>query len=264
MASRHFIPLLLTIITIVSATTADAAENSPTIVTLPSRPAFDATRLRPGRFVYRNLRDGKEVARFVLTVQPLPDGNTRFTGEAAGFNQRWESVAGPSFVPVSALLMMETKTRDHFSMTLRYGETDVTGESVTTPLSSYSTATAIAPVKKAIHDRITATTVDQRIDWAAVLSSALVPGQSLSFTVYDPTTGISQVTAAVTPGGTLNLPSGPVETVRGIYLIQKARGTEAYEVWTTPDPPRVLLREVFPNGTSTELIEAGPIPDSKN
>jgi hypothetical protein len=245
-----------------STQAASVSPNAPAPVPTPIavEPAgaagFDAARLRTGRFVYRNLRDGQEVARFTLTVRRLDDGNYRFTGDAAGFNQHWESVASATFEPISAALSMEAKTRGLLNLTLAYKEGAVTGESVITPAAKPGEKPAVD--KRAVHDRVPAGTVDQRIDWAAVLSSPLVPGQKLNFAVYDPSSGVSPVAAAVTTSTTLRSPAGTFATVRAIYLIQKNHGTEAYEVWTTPDAPRMLLREVFANGMSTELMEASP------
>jgi hypothetical protein len=39
---------------------------------------FDATRLRTGRFEYRIVRDGKQIATFTITVDKQSDGNFRF------------------------------------------------------------------------------------------------------------------------------------------------------------------------------------------
>src|SRR5215475_12364866 len=59
--------------------------------------SFDATRLRTGHFDYRMTKAGKEIAKFTVNVEKMADGNFRFTGEATGFNQKWESIATPMF-----------------------------------------------------------------------------------------------------------------------------------------------------------------------
>ncbi len=87
---------------------------------------FDATRLRIGRFEYRIVRDGKQIATFTITVDKQSDGNFRFA--AKGFNQEWESVASSSFHPISAALRIERrKTKKTYSMSLTYGGDRVSG-----------------------------------------------------------------------------------------------------------------------------------------
>src|SRR5690348_12141566 len=80
---------------------------------VPSVPAanspFNANRLKPGAFEYRMMKAGSEIAKFTVTVAKLPNGNFRFTGEAKGFNQNWESIATPLFRPISAMLRMQRK-----------------------------------------------------------------------------------------------------------------------------------------------------------
>src|SRR5207302_1299824 len=68
---------------------------------------FGAIRLRTGRFEYRMVKAGKEVAKFNLTVEKAAGENFRFAGEAVGFSQKWESIATPMFHPVSATLRMQ-------------------------------------------------------------------------------------------------------------------------------------------------------------
>lgn len=72
------------------------------------RNPFDVGRLRIGRFEYRMLKAGTETAKFTVTVE-RQDGHFRFTGEALGFNQKWESIATPLFQPVSAMLRMQRR-----------------------------------------------------------------------------------------------------------------------------------------------------------
>jgi len=60
---------------------------------------FEAIRLRTGRFEYRMVKAGKEIAKFNLTVEKAAGENFRFAGEAVGFSQKWESIATPMFHP---------------------------------------------------------------------------------------------------------------------------------------------------------------------
>ena len=55
------------------------------------------------------------------------------------------------------------------------------------------------------------------------------------------------------------VPAGSFETVRISYQIDKRSGAETYEVFVTKQAPRFLVKEKFPNGSVTELMEpTGP------
>jgi hypothetical protein len=76
--STAFVLLIGAVTAIAQSTPAD--KNPPEM----SDAKFDATRLRTGRFEYRIVRDGKQLATFTITVDQQSDGNFRFT--AKGFN----------------------------------------------------------------------------------------------------------------------------------------------------------------------------------
>src|SRR5215831_9542865 len=69
-------------------------------------------------------------------------------------------------------------------------------------------------------------TVDQRIEWVAVLSSPLKEGQKFEFTVYDVETGVSHVTASVSGEEEIHTPAGTFEIIRASYRIEKSSGPE--------------------------------------
>jgi hypothetical protein len=190
------------------------------------------------------MKAGKEISgKFIVTVEKTADGNFRFTGEATGFNENWESIATPVFRPVSATLRMQLRDGKMYSMTLKYGDSYVTGSEQKESL----------PANK-IDNHVPLGTVDQRIDWAAAMSIGGDVGDKFKFTVFDPATGVSQVTGEVARTEEITVPAGTFDTVRIIYQIEKSRGTERYEVFVTKDVPRMMVREDFPNGTSSELV----------
>ena len=205
--------------------------------------SFDATRLRTGRFDYRMMKANTEIAKFIVTVEKAADGNFRFTGEAAGFDQKWESIATPTFHPVSALLRMQLRDGKTYSMNLKYDDGHVTG----------SEQKESEPTNK-IDSHVPPGTIDQRIDWAAAMSSGLKVGDKFNFTVFDPATGVSQVTGEATRDEKTIVPAGTFDTLRIRYQIEKSKGTERYEVLATKALPRMMVREDFPNGTSSELV----------
>jgi hypothetical protein len=86
------------------------------------------------------------------------------------------------------------------------------------------------------------------------MSSGLKVGGKFSFAVFDPVTGVSQVTGEIAEEEKITVPAGTYDTIRIIYRIEKSKGTERYEVLATKALPRMMVREDFPNGTSSELV----------
>jgi hypothetical protein len=122
------------------------------------------------------------------------------------------------------------------------------------------TATRTRPGEGTHTDEIAAelppSIVDQRIDWAALMSAPLSPGAVLDFTVYDPWAGISPLTARVAAPEEIDVPAGRFRVVRVAYQIAKHdRGVETYVIWVAEQPPRMLVREDFPDGATTQLVE---------
>jgi hypothetical protein len=82
-----------------------------------------------------------------------------------------------------------------------------------------------------------------------------VEGQEFKFKVYDPSTGNSLVSVRIGNSEKTVVPAGSFETVRISYRIDKRSGAETYEVFVTKQAPRFLVKEKFPNGSVTELVE---------
>jgi hypothetical protein len=231
------------------------AQSTPADKTPPetSDTKFNATRLHTGRFEYRIVRDGKQIATFTITVAKQSDGNFRFT--AKGFDQEWESVATSSFQPISTALRIERpKRKEIYSMSLTYARDRVTGSAGTT--ADNTTNEAKLGEMKPVSAAVPAGTVDQRIDWAAMLASRLEVGQKLDFTVYDPATGVSKVAGEIGKAEQIRVPAGTFETIRAVYRIEKLKETETYEVLASKETPGFMVREDFSNGMSTELVKA--------
>jgi Protein of unknown function (DUF3108) len=218
--------------------------------TASSESTRDATRLRTGRFEHRMIKNGKEIARFVITIQKQGDGNFRFTGEADGFNQRWLSTATRFFEPIDAQLRMNRTNGETYAMDLIYSKRRVTGS-----VSAWTLPKRTPPPSKPVEASIPPSTVDQRIDWAVVLASRLEAGQKFNFTVYDAETGVSPVVCEVSKTEQIQVPAGSFKTIRASYRIEKSKGAETYEVFASDVFPRILVREDFPNGTRIELTK---------
>jgi hypothetical protein len=209
------------------------------------RPAFDAGRLKTGLFLYRTLMHGKEAGLSRVRIRKTEADTFSFTNVVEGvFSQSWEALATRQLAPISARLVTGSgkDARTVFELSYRGGR--VAGFAISTR----------EPGRKAIDEAVTADTVDQRIDWAAVMSvKELAPGSRFAFHVYDPGTGHSRVAAIVLGPETIVVPAGSFEITRIEYTIGKRRGPETYVVFVRSDPPRFLVKETFPNGAETEL-----------
>ena len=157
----------------------------------------------------------------------------------------------PTFDPVSAKLMFGQDSAARTVFELAYQGSRVTG--FITPRKEPSK-------RREVNETISEDTVDQRVDWAAVMTlKEYVEGQEFKFKVYDPSTGNSLVSVRIGQGEKTVVPAGSFETVRISYQIDKRSGAETYEVFVTKHAPRFLVKEKFPNGSVTELVElTGP------
>ena len=214
-------------------------------------PDFDAARLRTGTFHYRTMVDEKEAGKSRIQIRKFRSGDYVFTNVVEGaFSQSWEAVATRAFVPLSARLMTGTGKSARSVFELAYHGGRVKGFAVSGKDGS--------PARRNVDDAIGDDTVDQRIDWAAVMAEReCPPGCRFRFHVYDPGTGLSSVTARVLGLETTTVPAGTFPTVRISYRIEKAKGAESYVVLVKKDEPRFLVQEMFPNGAVTELVEIG-------
>src|SRR5262245_11678298 len=179
-----------------------------------TRPDFDAGRLRTGVFRYRTVVDGKEAGTSRISVRRLDSGDFVFSNVVEGaFGQSWESVASRAFLPISAKLTMgEGKdARAVFELTYRSGR--VAG-------FASSRKDGKAPEQRPVDENVAADTVDQRIDWAAVMALPdYAAGGTFAFHVYDPGTGNSRITVRVVGFETTAVPAGSYETARVEYRI---------------------------------------------
>ena len=210
-------------------------------------PGFDAERLRAGVFRYRTVVDGKEAGGSRIEIRRSGSGDFVYTNVVEGaFSQSWEAVASRAFAPRSARLTRGAGKDARAVFELAYSGGRVKGF-----------ASSANGGRRPVDDAVAADTVDQRIDWAAAMARKdLVPGSGFAFHVYDPGTGHSRVTARVVGLETVRVPAGTFEAVRVVYRIAKNRGTETYDALFRKEIPRLLVKETFPNGAVTELVEA--------
>ncbi|PYK54753.1 MAG: hypothetical protein DME48_06960 [Verrucomicrobia bacterium] len=216
---------------------------------LDVRPNLDAARLLTGSFSFRTLVNGAEVGRSRIQIRRSAElGNYVFSNLVNGsFSQSWEAVTSPLFAPVSARLSFGQGSAARIAFELSYHDDRVTGFVI--PRKEPSN-------RREVDEAIADDTVDQRIDWAAVMArKEYVEGQDFRFHVYDPEAGNSLVTVQIGKSETTEVPAGSFETVRVSYQIDKRGHTETYEVFITKKPPRFLVKEKFPNSSVTELVE---------
>jgi hypothetical protein len=226
-----------------------ALGQTPTKETAPSA-APDAHRLKTGHFLYRDSSHGKQLGTSRIAIEKdAVTTNYRFSNESIGYaDQQWEAVATPSFTPVSAKLSFGKPPGDHLYFEIIYTAGKVTG---TLASRTHSVLGPMHPVNAVISP----VTVDQRIDWATVLANDLQPGSQFQFSVYDPAIGTSSVLARVSPLEEVRVPAGIFHIHRITYRVKKATGAETYIVFATQSLPRMMVREDFPDGTTTELVE---------
>ena len=216
-----------------------------------SRAQPDAHRLATGEFVYQSLENGRDVGRGRVTIRSLSGGErydfrAEITGSAV---QRWEAVATRTFEPLSATITFGPDTVGSApSFTLEYHAGRVTGFVI--PHSGPSRG-----IRRQIDTIVPAGIIDQRIDWASVMASDLAVGRRFPLAVYDPQLGVSPVAVTVDSAERVHVAAGTFDVFRVTYRIAKATGTEQYVVLVTRSLPRVMVREEFPDGVVSDLVE---------
>ena len=208
---------------------------------------FDANRLRTGTFVYQNLMGEKDIGKSENSIRKTPGASTfDFSNVVTGeFSQRWTAITKENLQPTSAKLS-SGQGRSTPVFDLKYASDRVTGFSVR------------KGSRRLVDDKIPLAVVDQRVDWAAVTASDLKPGRNFEFEVYDPNIGVSHVIVRVAAAASVKVPAGQFEVYPATYQIGKRTGVEQYRVLVTIQKPRMLVREEFPDGTTTDLV-SGPI-----
>jgi hypothetical protein len=204
---------------------------------------FVANRLRTGTFVYQNLEGEKDIGKSEISIRKTPGASTfDFSNVVTGeFSQRWTAITKENLQPSSAKLS-SGQGRGTPVFDLKYTSDRVTGFSVR------------KGSRRLVDDKIPLEVVDQRVDWAAVTASDLEPGRKFEFEVYDPNIGVSHVTVRVAAAASVKVPAGQFEVYRATYQIGKRTGVEQYRILVTVREPRMLVREVFPDGTTTDLV----------
>jgi hypothetical protein len=213
---------------------------------------LDASRLKTGAFYYRTLVDGKDAGGSRIQVRKSSgSGDFVYSNVVSGaFSQNWESVASAQFAPRTAKLVFGVGDTALTAFELSYREGRVNGYAVDRK--------AQPPVRRTVDEGVAENTIDQRIDWAAVMSfPAYERDRECTFRVYDPGTGNSLVHVEVGSPERVEVPAGGFEGVRVTYRIEKNRGAEVYRL-TMDRRSRFLVKEEFPNGAVTELVKIEP------
>ena len=211
---------------------------------------FDAGRLKTGTFTYRDTVDGKAGSLSTSTITLMPDGHYRFTADFPAFDQSWNTVTTRAMAPLQTTLKMRTRDGRHYQMDLAYAGQHVTGEAVT----SASADGKLPGSDQSVTADILDDTVDQRVDWATVMTADAQPGHAFDFKVYDAKTGVSRVSCTVSDAGRMQTALGTVHAIRLKYTVYKASGTEVYTVYTSEAFPRAMLQEDLPGGLVTTLV----------
>lgn len=209
---------------------------------------FDAHRLRLGTFQYSDSSDGKVVGKSSIRVRRSGGGQDYvFSNVVEGASdQRWKAVITPNFSPLSAELTFGGGGEQHKAFDLSYSPNHVSGVAATRGRNRF--------IDRRIDEEIAVDTVDQRIDWAAVMAlRSYVESETFSFHVYDPKDGNSRIVATVKDIETIHTKAGTFRVVRILYRTEKAGGAQTFEVFVNEQVPRFLVKEVFPWGMTSEL-----------
>ncbi|HEX3966426.1 MAG TPA: hypothetical protein VHW70_00545 [Edaphobacter sp.] len=219
-----------------------------------ARPGFDARRLLTGTFHYRDYTRESPDGQSVIKVEKVPGGTSYvFSNVANGSSsQHWRALISPDFTPLSADLTFGSGAAARKVFSLSYQSAHVSGFFVPEPRVSGSAA-------RPVNESVAPDTVDQRVDWAAVMSlKKYIPSQRILFHVYDPKAGNSTVVATVISHETIHVDAGTFQVARIVYQIAKSTGSEIFEVFVNSAAPRFLVKEVFPNGLISELVSKEP------
>lgn len=219
-----------------------------------ARPNFDARRLQTGTFHYRDHIEGSSDGQSAIRIEKISGGTTyAFSNVVDGsFSQHWRALSSVDFTPISAELTFGSSASAAKAFSLFYQAGHVTGFFVKEPRAGDST-------KHLVDDTVAPDTVDQRIDWAAVMSlNVYIPAERFLFHVYDPKAGNSKVEATVISLETIHVDAGTFHVARIVYQIGKSTGSERFEVFVNDSSHRFLVKEVFPNGLISELVSREP------
>jgi hypothetical protein len=203
--------------------------------------AFDATRLREGRFTYQLSIKGKPLGNAVIEIRRLPSGDFRISFDSNDVDQRWSSQMTRAFVPLAAELQMPGKAVP-YRMSIRYDGAEVSG--------TETRGRSAHPVSATLEGQV----VDQRVDWAAMMAAEFSEGGKIEFLVFDPSTALSPLLGSTTSADPIASVLGTSDVIRLDYTIRKTDHTESYSVFATREIPRVMVREDMPNELTSVLI----------
>jgi hypothetical protein len=216
-------------------------------------PRFDAHRLQLGTFRYSDSSHGKVIGESkirVLRVHRSEGQEYVFSNVVEGASgQRWKAVITPNFSPISAELTFGGSGEQHKAFDLSYSPNHVSGVAATRDRDGF--------IDRRIGEEIAVDTVDQRIDWAAVMAlKSYQKSETFTFHVYDPKDGNSRIVATVKGMETIHTRAGAFRVVRILYTTEKASGAQTFEVFINEQVPRFLVKEIFPWGMTSELVES--------
>ncbi|HTU67997.1 MAG TPA: hypothetical protein VMF52_18755, partial [Steroidobacteraceae bacterium] len=129
----------------------------PSTAGADTHPTFDATRLKEGRFIYRTTLKGELLGETALEIR-RDGGRFVISMTAPEIAQSWKATVERSFAPISAMLQMQGK-KGAYEMSVRYAGDTVTGEE------------RDAGIARPVNARTTGLTIDQRVDWAAIMAT---------------------------------------------------------------------------------------------
>ena len=208
------------------------------------KPAFDATLLKEGRFIYRTTLKGKSLGETALEIRRA-GAYFVVSMSAPKISQAWKATVERSFAPLSASLEMLGRNGPYV-MELKYAGSRITGK--------VSEGGFTLSVNESVEGRV----LDQRVDWAAMMASKAPADSSIAMRVFDPSTGLSEMLGRIGATQPMRGAWGEAAALRLDYTICKREHLEEYTVYATRETPRYMLREDMPNGLVSELVRIEP------
>ena len=148
--------------------------------TLEGDQRFEANRLQLGTFRYSDSSNGQVVGESRIRIQRAEGGREYiFSNVVEGASdQHWKAVITSTFRPISAELTFGGDGEQHKAFDLSYSRNCVSGVAATRDHNHF--------IDRRIGEEIAVDTVDQRIDWAAVMAlKSYEESETFTFHVYD-------------------------------------------------------------------------------
>lgn len=215
-----------------------------------AQPALDARRIRVDTFVY-DVRFGGEQLGVLRVTHDRPERDRHRVRESlsgALGDEVTTYVTTGDLRPISARREGRLGAASS-GLDLRYEEGGVTGHATVMADSAGGGGRPDDTRRVEVDRDLPRGTLDSNTIVAALLASPLSDGDTLRYSVFRPGRGVVEARARVLGPETVSVPAGRYEAYRVGLSTDQGR----FILWVTPDPPRMLVRQVF-RGRPVDLV----------